>query len=230
MNKTDKRNLNISLFIAMLFHVCGVFGILFSSYKEWFIQATSFTLLVMAALIIFTQQQKNKAFYSFCAVAFITGMSVEAAGVNSGILFGDYHYTKILGPGIFGVPFLIGINWFVVVYCCGCITFMFEEWIMKKLSVQAELSTGMQLISFIIDAAILTVFYDWVLEPAAIKLNLWQWKNDTIPFYNYLCWFFISAGLMVVFRKLNFAKHNIFALHLLIIQLLFFLSIETFLK
>lgn len=184
----------------------------------------------MALLLIFTQEEKNLSFFLFAGITCFTGICVEIAGVNTNILFGDYHYTSILGAGSYGVPFIIGVNWFIVIYCCGCVTFNFEEWLLKRFIPDGtHFSSLLQIFSFAIDAALLTVFFDWVLEPAAIKLNLWEWEGDKIPLYNYVCWFFISTGLMVLFRKLNFKKDNIFALHLLIIQILFFLSIEIFL-
>jgi putative membrane protein len=86
-----------------------------------------------------------------------------------------------------------------------------------------------QKISFIIDASLLAVFFDWIIEPVAGKLGFWQWENGNIPFYNYVCWLIISAFLLALFQRLPFNKRNIFAVHLLIIQLLFFLVLRTFL-
>jgi bisanhydrobacterioruberin hydratase len=230
MRKIEISKLNIALFIALLFNISGFIGIIFTSHKDWFISATPITLFVMASLLIFTHEERNFAFLIFLFTAFLTGMVVEIVGVNTGALFGEYNYNNLLGAGFKGVPFIIGINWFVVIYCCGSVTFVFEEWLTKKmLGDGIQFSGRMQLISFAIDAALLTVFFDWMMEPAAVKLGFWQWKSNSVPLFNYLCWFFISAGLMIVFRKLNFNKHNIFALHLLLIQMLFFLSIETFL-
>jgi len=67
------------------------------------------------------------------------------------------------------------------------------------------------------------------MEPAAVKLGFWQWESATIPTFNYICWFIISALLIWVSRKLKFQKRNDFAVHLLIIQTLFFLTLRIFL-
>jgi bisanhydrobacterioruberin hydratase len=67
------------------------------------------------------------------------------------------------------------------------------------------------------------------MEPVAVKLGYWQWKTEVIPFYNYLCWFVISMGLLTVFHFCNFSKQNKFAIHLLLIQAMFFLLLRTFL-
>ena len=219
----------IALFIALLFHTCGAIGILFGPYKQWFINNTPLTLTVMAGLLIVTQPQKNKWFYVFIGLAFATGFVVEFTGVNTGLLFGQYSYGQVLGRKIAGVPLLIGVNWFTIVYCCGCIVFQFEEWMQKKLTGQAKFSSTIQGIAFAMDAALLTTLFDWVLEPVAIKLHFWHWQNNTVPLFNYFCWFGVSMALLVAFRKLPFNKHNQFAVHLFTIQLLFFLALQTFL-
>ena len=184
----------------------------------------------MAALLIFTQREKNLPFFFFVLLCFATGMFVEIIGINTGYLFGDYSYGEVLGAKWQGVPFLIGINWFVIVFCAGTIIHRLNEWVYKKIADGKQPSPAVQTFSFITDAALLTTFFDWIMEPAAIKLGFWKWQPaGAIPSYNFLCWFLISALLLTVFRFLTFDKHNQFALHLFIIQALFFLLLQTFL-
>ena len=40
--------------------------------------------------------------------------------------------------------------------------------------------------------AVLMVLFDLFMEPVAVKLGYWHWAGDTIPLYNYVCWFVIS--------------------------------------
>lgn len=147
------------------------------------------------------------------------------------MLFGKYEYGKVLGTGIMNVPWLIGVNWFTVIYCCGIAIAHLHNWVERKSDMTDTILTPrMQLISFIIDGALLATFFDFVLEPVAVKLGYWTWLGDgTIPFTNYLCWFLISALLLTVFKLLSFTKHNQFAVHLLIIEFLFFGALRTFL-
>ena len=53
---------------------------------------------------------------------FWTGILVEFLGVNYGLLFGEYSYGKNLGPKLFGVPFLIGMNWVILTTISGSIS------------------------------------------------------------------------------------------------------------
>ena len=222
---------NIALFIVLLFHVSGAIGILCTPYKDWFIQNTPLNLLIMAALLIITQPQKNLTFFLFFAIAFATGFAVEWIGVNTGYLFGNYQYGNVLGSKYGNVPLLIGINWFIIIYCTGIISQKLQNWSNKQLeAMQAAVKPSVQLISFITDGALLATFFDFVMEPVAVKLGFWQWAGSgDIPFYNYACWLVISLLLLIVFKLLPFEKNNRLAVHLFIIQLLFFLLLRTFL-
>ncbi|MFY7964746.1 MAG: carotenoid biosynthesis protein [Chitinophagaceae bacterium] len=227
----QKKN-NIAIVIALLFHICGAIGILFSPYKNWFISNTNLNLLLMVCLLIFTQPNINKYFFLFAAICFVVGITVEIIGVNTGFLFGNYTYGNIMGIKVLGVPLLIGVQWFVTVYCCGAILQFVNNWTKRKISdaaIESKKTDKIQAISLVIDAALLATFFDYIMEPVAQKLGYWQWKNNEIPFYNYTCWFFISAALLFILNKLSFNKLNQFAIHLFIIQLLFFIALRIYL-
>jgi len=230
MAVTYQRKTNIALFLAILFHVCGLIGILFTPYKEWFINNTSVNLLLMGVLLIITQKERPASFWIFVLLCFTLGMIAEMIGVNTGYLFGNYTYGNVLGPKLYGVPWLIAVNWFIIIFCAGNIIYRLNEWLYKKLSAQMRPSFIVQVFSFVIDASLLATFFDWVLEPSAIRLGYWQWiPADEIPLFNFACWFIVSAILLTAFRLLKFNKDNQFAIHLFIIQVLFFLILQTFL-
>jgi putative membrane protein len=220
-----------ALFIAVLFHVSGFVGIIFSSHREWFIQNTPLNLCLMFALLVWTQLNKNLNFFLFVIIVFVTGIITEIIGINTAILFGNYQYLKILGPQLTCVPLIIGLNWFIIIYCAGITMQHIHFWIEKKYaSAEIPFSTKVQVISFVFDGALFATFFDWLMEPAAIKLGFWKWlSNGDIPLLNYASWFAISIVLLTVFHQLKFNKHNHFAVHLFIIQLLFFMALRTFL-
>jgi bisanhydrobacterioruberin hydratase len=217
--------------LAILFHFFGLTGILFWD-KNFFIQSTPVNLLLMFVLLVWTQEERNKQFFLFAATAFVMGFAAEVIGVNTGLLFGDYTYGKVLGLKWAGVPLLIGINWFVIIYCSGISISMLLMKMIYKVSAQArQPPMALKALSLIADGATLAVFFDWMLEPVAVKLGFWQWNGDgTIPVYNYLCWFVISTGLLTIFHFCKFSKQNKFAVNLLLIQMMFFLLLRTFSK
>ena len=216
----------IPLFIAILFHFMGVLGILLTPYRDWFIANTPLNLILMGILLAASQERIEKGFVLFFLLAFITGMVTEIIGVNTGVLFGDYAYGTVMGPKLLGVPFLIGMNWFVVVFCCGSLMHKLNKVMLAKY--EAPIPVAIIKWSVIIDGAVLTTFFDWLMEPVAIKLGFWTWDGDTIPMLNYACWFVISAILLAVQQQLKIKAQNHFAIHLLIIQALFFLSLRIF--
>ncbi len=222
--------IQIATFIALLFHIIGFFGIVFFN-NPFFIKTTAINLLLMFILLVYTQPTKNKSFYILIATCFIVGIAVELIGTKTGLLFGNYSYGNVLGPSVSGVPLIIGINWFVVIYCCG----ISMSTLLNKLSrrlISAEISDSpkIKVASLIFDGASLAVLFDWLMEPVAVKLGYWKWGgNGDIPLYNYVCWFVVSIGLLFLFNRLGFEKRNKFAVHLLLIQAMFFLLLRTIL-
>ena len=217
--------------IAILFHVIGLLGILFFD-EHFFVQSTVFNLLLMFVLLVWTQKEKNIFFLLFVVAAFVLGIGAEIVGVNTSALFGDYSYGNVLGYQFMKVPLIIGINWVVIIYCCGI---SIHTLLMKAINrIAAETKTTaitLKAISVIVDGATLAVFFDWVMEPVARKLGFWQWGGDgSVPIYNYFCWLMVSNILLAVFHFSKFNKQNKFAVNLLLIQMMFFLLLRTFLK
>lgn len=225
--KTSKYG--IATAIAILFHTIGLIGILYFD-NTLFVSATPYNLLLMFGLLIWTQSQKNLYFYIFLLVCIVTGIAVEIMGVNTSLVFGNYHYGKVLGLQLKSVPLIIGVNWFIIIYCCGVATHTLLSKISRQIAVEKSTAVKkIKALSIIFDGATIAVFFDWLMEPVAAKLGYWQWRQEGIvPLFNYACWFIISAALLAVFYFSKFNKHNKFAVTLLLIQLMFFLLLRTF--
>lgn len=216
--------------IAVIFHLVGLIGILI--FKNDVIAKTSaLHLLLMLVLIIYTHESINRAFIFFLIIIAVTGLIIEMIGTNTGYLFGNYSYGNILGPAIKNVPWVIGINWFMVIYCCGTtMSILMNKLYTKLTNTDQSQNPIIKKLSLIIDGATLALLLDWLMEPVAIHLGYWKWNIDgTVPLYNYICWFVFSILFLWIFQKLNFNKQNKFGLHLLLIQAMFFLILRTFL-
>ncbi|MGA1340053.1 MAG: carotenoid biosynthesis protein [Flavobacteriaceae bacterium] len=215
------------LFLALLFHGTGVLGILFTPYKDWFVSSTPMVLLFMFFLLANTQLKAIKNFLLSFAIAFVISMGTEIIGVNTGLLFGQYQYGPVLGPKILGVPWLIGLNWFVIVYCSGSFLVHSLELMKSKFNIRVTATSSTSMI--VLGGAATATFFDFILEPVAVKLNFWTWNNGDIPLYNYLCWFLVSAVLLRINLQLKQVNAHVFASSLLIIQAVFFLMLYLFL-
>lgn len=216
-----------SLFLAILFHLTGVLGILFTPYKDWFVNNTPIILLTMFLLLLKSQTKLSKNFIFFIFAAFLIGMITEIIGVNTGILFGNYQYGNVLGPKLYGVPLLIGFNWFIIVFCAG--SFFTRSLAILKLKYNLNFFVKTLIISEIIGGAIIATCFDVILEPVAMKLNFWTWENGQIPMLNYVCWFIVSTILLTLKASIKSTNINKFATNLFIIQILFFLALNLFL-
>ncbi|MBC7888510.1 MAG: carotenoid biosynthesis protein [Ferruginibacter sp.] len=221
----------IATAIAIFFHCIGIAGLLFFD-RHFFVQSTPLNLLLSFLLLLWTQQIKNAAFFLFMALVVVMGYFSEVAGVNTGLLFGDYSYGRVLGVQWLQVPLLIGINWFIIIYCCGiCTQTLLLKVINRGSSDFKEPPVLLKVMSVIVDGATLAVAFDWLMEPVAIKLGFWFWHGDgRIPLYNYISWFIISMVLLTIFHFCRFNKQNKFAVNLLLIQAMFFLILRTFLN
>lgn len=218
---------HIPLFVALLFHISGLIGILCTPYKVFFVNSTPVVLLTMFLLLSSTEKKVAQDYFIFFLISFIIGLTTEIIGVNTGLLFGDYQYGSVLGPKLFGVPLLIGLNWFIIVFCSGSVCSQWLNFLQKKFDVNVPSSVFK--IGVVIGGAAIATCFDIILEPAAVKLQFWSWENGHIPIFNYICWFSISVILLSV--KMYFSKLSAqpFSIALLSIQAVFFLVLNLFL-
>lgn len=134
---------------------------------------------------------------------------LEAAGVHTGAIFGDYSYGDVLGASLFSVPLVIGFNWVLVVLGGLRAVQNLPGW------------------AAVPSAAGITVIFDWILEPLAIRLGYWSWNWDGVPPRNYLAWFIISMFAAALFRMLRIRLVSRLPVYYLAIQTAFFVALRT---
>ena len=210
LNTQDIKFIKTKLPIGLiwLFHVSGLIGI-FSGMSQWFLEQTPLNLLACFLLLLLAWPLKDLKHGIVVYAFFMAGIFAEWMGIHYGFPFGDYHYGENLGLKIDGVPYMIGINWAMLVLITGSIS--------SKI-------TRITLFKVLIGASLM-VFLDLFIEPNAARLDFWYWEKNQIPLSNYIGWFVISALLHWLFqetiKELNFA----FSLNLYIAQLIFFIAL-----
>lgn len=210
---------NIAIFTILLFHIAGFPFIVYEPTRSFFLSATPFNLLLSAVLLFWNHEGKAPSFFFFCVAAFAVGFGTEIIGVQTGILFGEYSYGDVLGWKLWGVPFVIGTNWWMCTYCCGIIVHQFYT---AYLPEKSSSTSFFHLLFKAFIGSVLMVLLDVVLEPVAVKLGFWQWENNVIPLWNYGTWFMASFVLLLLFYALPFRKENRVAAPLYLTLLLFF--------
>ena len=192
-------------------HLCGVIGML-SPYKDLFILLTPFNLILSTVIVFYHHHDFNKQFWLFAITIFLAGYFLEVAGVQTGVIFGEYEYGSSLGLKMLGVPLVMGLNWLVLIYSVGVV--------FEKLKINS-------IVKSILGASVLT-FLDFFIEPIAIKYDYWTWQATEVPTQNYIAWFIASFLFLLFFYILKFNKNNKIALLLCITQLLFFVFLNLF--
>lgn len=215
--------------IAITFHTVVFILVVFFD-RSYFIKSISLNLLLMCCLLFYTQKQFNKWIFLFALACFITGISAEMLTTGAFNHFNSYEYGSIAGPAIWNVPLVIGVSWFILIYCAGVTVQTVLNKIIERISLTEAPKPTLKALSVVIDGATLVILFDWLAAPVATKLGIWQWNNNgDIPFFNYLWWFTISVLLLAMFHYSKFNKHNKFAINLLLIQAMFFLLLRTWL-
>ena len=195
---------DIAIGIIWLFHLCGILGILYGD-SQWFVGATPINLSLSFLLLMLTSRKTPKVFF-IAFIAFVVGMLAEGLGVNYGLIFGQYQYGEALGTKIAGVPLLIGVNWAILVICCGAI---------------AEDLAGNFFTKTLLGVALMLLL-DVVIEPIAPILDFWEFTGGVAPAQNYLGWFAIALPLHLIYQSLKINLKGGFTHHLFLLQIIFF--------
>ncbi|NDC76771.1 MAG: carotenoid biosynthesis protein [Chitinophagia bacterium] len=211
---------------AIVIHVAGAIGILLGA--EWFVRMTPVNLLVMLLFALWTEREPSRNLLTYFATAWMVGMASEIVGTHTGILFGNYAYGTVLGPGILGVPLLIGCNWFLTLRASSGIAARLVSALKRgEAGMDDPRDTSRTQWAIPLTGALLATFFDWVMEPVAVKLGYWTWFGDgSIPVRNYLTWFLIGWLLLHLAARLRISDDNRFPARLYLIQLVFFILLR----
>ena len=204
----------ISIFAIWLVTISGIVGI-YLGHMNWFITKTPMNLLLGLLLLYWNFPPKNGLrSWIIWLIVYLIGMLVELIGVNTGMLFGTYHYGGNLGTKFFGVPFLIGINWVVLTFLTASIAkrYVPNKWLA------------------ILCGSILMVALDFFIEPTAPIFDFWQWGGGAAPIRNFVDWFIVSFLLQIIVRKELPEKSASYPIHHLASQFVFFLFFYVYFK
>jgi putative membrane protein len=196
--------------IYIMFSV-GIVGHVVPCTHDLMIWLTPFFLFGMGIFVIHPAfLKKDFKFLTWVLITYAITFSIEALGVETGLVFGEYLYGSTLGPMFLEVPLVIGFNWVLVVV--GAV--MVAKKYVKNI-----------FIASILGGAIATLF-DYFLEPVAIELDYWKWAGGDIPLQNYAAWFVIGTVISFTFLKFKFDHRSDLPIHYLFVQALFFLSLQ----
>jgi len=125
----------------------------------------------------------------------------EQVGVETGLIYGNYHYTDYLGYKMGHVPIIIPLAWFMMIYPSYIIANMIFS--KKPLLNQNKIS---QIIVLSLLSAIVMTAWDFVVDPylSGPTVNAWIWERGGayfgIPIHNFFGWILTTFSIYLIYR------------------------------
>jgi putative membrane protein len=135
----------------------------------------------------------------FAAIGYTLGLFFETMSVHTGFPFGPYYYTAVFGPGVFGVPYIIPLAWYVIVYLAYTIANLMIE---QRPLVTG--GTGQAVWLSMVGAAVVTA-YDLALDPFMVtKVKAWVMLDPGNyfgeQFRGFAGWMLTAFSISLTFR------------------------------
>lgn len=120
----------------------------------------------------------------FFATAAVVSYLLEEIGVRTGLVYGPYHYSDMLGPKLGHVPVLIPLAWFMMIY---------PSWMVARAMLAGiDTRTVMGIGSLAAVAAFVMTGWDMVMDPGMAAAGNWTWEKGGayfgVPRHNYVGW------------------------------------------
>jgi len=205
-----QRKLYSSIIIIWLFNIFGIIGVL-AGYENWFLPLTPFHLLIYLGLILWNTKINQRLILGLL-IPFCIGMITEYLGVHYGLIFGEYQYGDNLGIKVLEIPWIIGVNWALLVYTTAAIS--------KKIHAHLVISSCI--------GAILMVALDCIIEVSAPRFDFWEFKNGLVPIKNYIGWLCTAFVAHLLFQKVYKNVAYSLSIHIFIAIFIFFTTFLFF--
>jgi uncharacterized membrane protein len=133
---------------------------------------------------------------AFILITVVVSFTSEVIGVATGLIFGSYHYTDLLGPKLLGVPPLIQIGYLATGYA----SLVIGRIILSLLGHVA----GRAILAASLAGALIMVSWDVAMDPyQSTVTGDWIWHDGGgyfgVPLHNYAGWFGTVFVFMLVY-------------------------------
>jgi len=128
-----------------------------------------------------------RGIFTFMAICVVIGNIFENLSISTGLPFGHYYFTEIMGPKIFQVPVFLGLAYVGMGYI---------SWTLGRviLGETHRPLAGARVVTLPLVAAFIMVAWDFAMDPAwATVLHAWIWPRGGayfgVPVSNFLGWY-----------------------------------------
>lgn len=155
-----------------------------------------FTTLAALTFALLHAAQREGWRRALCLLGLVFGVSLlfESLGVATGLVYGPYHYTDILGPKFLGlVPYLVPVAWYMMSY---------PSFVIADRLVPARWKRWQRLLAVAAIGGIVMTAWDVIMDPVMVRNGHWVWDVNGayygIPLQNFWGWWltvFITYAL-----------------------------------
>ncbi len=142
--------------------------------------------------------KQTLAFFLFSAVV---SWIFEELGVLTGMVYGNYYYTAMLGPKLGEVPILIPLAWFMMIYP----SFIIANLIAEGKAIVHDTGMGTIIRLSLLSAMVMTA-WDLLIDPvlSGPDYRAWIWVDGGpyygVPAQNYVGWILTTFTIYFCFR------------------------------
>jgi putative membrane protein len=197
----------------IIFYIVGTAGFLIPQTRGIFEKLIPVSLIINIFMLFLFHKVFNLKHLIFFASVIVVTIAIEAIGVQTGQLFGEYIYGNSIPVKVFGTPVLIGFNWLMLTY--GAVFLIRSKKALRKF---LPILVGLLMAGF-----------DYVMEPVAMKTDMWTWMFNEVPFQNYVMWFVVATIIGGCYELFNINTDNKIAGRVFVLQLAFFGILNIFL-
>ncbi len=155
------------------------------------------TLVFLHALYTLGWRQAS----AFLVLTYVISFGFEFVGARTGLVFGPYRYTDLLGPKWFGtVPLVIPFAYFMVLYPCH----LMANLLLGEGPLSIPKGLAWVLTASVFSGMVMTA-WDLTMDPLmAGEVKAWIWTEGgsyfNIPFQNFIGWVVTVATCAMAFR------------------------------
>jgi uncharacterized membrane protein len=204
--------MNRSLIAASwIFFFATMYLILAEAVSPWFglpgLGNIGFTLAFVLFSLLHCAVQEGVRFTAvFFAISAFISYVFEEIGVRTGLIYGSYHYSDMLGAKLGHVPIIIPLAWFMMIY---------PSWMVARSILRGtDLRSFVGVIALALVAALTITGWDMVMDPGMARAHNWIWEQGGsyfgVPLRNYFGWilttFLVYFVAGIIWRKRSSEK------------------------
>jgi putative membrane protein len=192
--------------LVWVFFAAIVYLIAAEAVQPWFalpgLGNIGFTLVfVLFALLHCWRCEGCSRMGLFFGVSAVVSYVCEEIGVRTGLIYGPYHYSDLLGYKLGHVPVLIPLAWFMMIY---------PSWVTARALVRGIDTRRLAgTVALALVAAMVMTAWDTAMDPPMAAAGNWVWEKGGpyfgVPLRNYFGWllttFLVYLGAGLIWRS-----------------------------